>query len=109
MPSYPFYIEVEYLKNPIDVKWFITSRCNLRCKFCYLEDYVGHDLSFDEVSNILKIIKEKEIVQVSLLGGEPAESKYFDCILNKLEKSKIYYSFSTDGQNFLRERKRQIF
>ena len=60
---------MEYLKNPIKIKWHITNKCNLRCKFCYLEEYFGKELSIEEINSVLTVIKEKEILEVSLLGG----------------------------------------
>ncbi|TKV35237.1 radical SAM protein, partial [Citrobacter sp. TBCS-11] len=51
----------------------LTNKCNLRCKFCYLEDYQGKELELDEINHVLDIIQDKEFTHVSLLGGEPTE------------------------------------
>lgn len=31
--------KVEWLSFPLTVKFYITDKCNLRCKHCYLEEY----------------------------------------------------------------------
>ncbi|HEL2139831.1 TPA: radical SAM/SPASM domain-containing protein [Streptococcus suis] len=93
---------MNFLSSPIKIKWFITNRCNLRCKFCYLEDYFGKDITKDEVDQILEILTKREVMHVSLLGGEPTESGHFIYILKELEKREIYFSFSSNGQNLFR-------
>ncbi|MFK5276518.1 radical SAM protein [Lactococcus lactis] len=80
----------------------LTNKCNLRCKFCYLEDYQGKELELDEINQVLDIIQDKEFTQVSLLGGEPTECEYFEYIIIQLEKLRISYSFSTNGQKLFR-------
>lgn len=89
---------LEFLKEPLHLTWVLTNKCNLRCKFCYLEDYIGKDLTFEQTNKILDIIKSKQFLHVSLLGGEPTEFKYFNYVISKLEEFKISYSFSTNAQ-----------
>ena len=69
---------INYLKNPLFLTWMLTNKCNLRCKFCYLEDYQGKELELDEINQVLDIIQDKEFTHVSLLGGEPTECEYFE-------------------------------
>ena len=50
---------------------FITNRCNFRCKFCYYSrDTKGKKskwLTIDEIENFWT----KNIIQISMAGGEP--------------------------------------
>lgn len=53
----------------------ITNRCNLRCKHCYIENYIK-DLSlkefifyFNKIENYIK--DKKGIINVAITGGEP--------------------------------------
>ena len=39
------------------LQWHITERCNLRCAHCYQESYVGGELDFQELLNILEQFK----------------------------------------------------
>lgn len=59
---------INYLKNPLFLTWMLTNKCNLRCKFCYLEDYQGKELELDEINQVLDIIQDKEFTHVSLLA-----------------------------------------
>ena len=55
----------------------VTYHCNLACKFCYascgcIKDESAHELSTEEVKEVLVIIKnEAEVPSVSFTGGEP--------------------------------------
>ena len=52
----------------------LTSRCNLRCRFCYLDadGEGGHEMSIEQIRRILDTIRhEAEVPSVSFTGGEP--------------------------------------
>ena len=95
---------IEYLQNPLYLTWILTNRCNLRCKFCYLEEYFGEELTLEQIDGILSLISEKEFLHVSLLGGEPTECQYFEYIISELEHMKISYSFSTNAQKLSKKK-----
>lgn len=99
-------MEIEYLKEPLKMKWYITNRCNLNCKFCYLNNHFLNEPSQEDINTILRIIEKIRPIKVSILGGEPTESEYFFYIVNQLENMGIRYSFSTNGQTL--ERKRSL-
>ncbi|EME8111607.1 radical SAM protein [Enterococcus faecium] len=92
-------MENGYLKQPLQIKWYLTNKCNLRCKFCYLDSFKGHELSITQTNNILNIIKSIDPIRVALLGGEPTEFEFFLNVITFLEKHEIPYSFSSNGQN----------
>lgn len=95
-------MDFKYLKEPIKIKWYITNKCNLKCKFCYLENHLEEKKEkekFEDIELILNILRKIKPLKVALLGGEPTESLYFLYIIRELEKIKINYSFSTNGQN----------
>ncbi len=88
-----------FLKEPFKIKWYITNKCNLKCKFCYLKDFSGIERNKEEINIVLEVFRKIKPIKVSLLGGEPTEFKYFIYILEELNKMKIKSSFSTNGQN----------
>lgn len=63
----------EFYTFPVLSEYAVTFRCNLRCKFCYLDEKVSCDeLSTRKAKKILRILKEKAKVPfVSFTGGEP--------------------------------------
>jgi GTP 3',8-cyclase len=58
----------------------ITDRCNLRCKYCMPESGIAllkHEdiLSFEEITNFVRIAADKGIDKVRITGGEPLVRK----------------------------------
>jgi radical SAM protein with 4Fe4S-binding SPASM domain len=55
----------------------ITSRCNLRCKFCYLDHADNDELSTEEIKDYLDHLAGLGSLFLSLTGGEPLLRKDF--------------------------------
>ena len=49
----------------------LTSRCNLRCRHCYIGDDAPRELSSAQVRSVLKEFEEMQGLRVLLTGGEP--------------------------------------
>ena len=75
-------INCEMMKNKLILQWHITSRCNKRCKHCYIEDYEDTELNIDNLLEIgqeyLKLLNEYNKInncnlkgQINITGGEP--------------------------------------
>ena len=64
---------VQQLITPVTLIFFVTSRCNLRCKHCFywqeLNMASGTELSIDEIQKIARSFGHP--VSLSLTGGEP--------------------------------------
>ncbi len=57
---------------PVLSEFAITHRCNLRCKFCYLENYDTKEMSTKKAKKIiLKLKNEAKVPFISFTGGEP--------------------------------------
>jgi radical SAM protein with 4Fe4S-binding SPASM domain len=56
----------------------LTSRCNLRCRHCYLGDGTPRELSPVQVRSVLKEFEEMQGLRVLLTGGEPLLHSRFD-------------------------------
>lgn len=89
-----------YLNKPIFIKWEITNKCDLRCKFCFKKNYSDF---CDNTDKILNIIKEIKPYSVTLLGGEPTLHKDFLKIIKFLENNHIYHNFSTNGYSLYKK------
>lgn len=69
-----------HLDFPVTVKWYITGRCNLRCRHCYLTDYTK-EVSLSKILEIIDYLKEAGTRHLYFLGGEPLLRKDFPQIL----------------------------
>lgn len=59
------------IKAPFTASLQITSRCNLRCKYCYGESGYSEDMPKTKIFEILTAFKEKNIFEIEIEGGEP--------------------------------------
>jgi MoaA/NifB/PqqE/SkfB family radical SAM enzyme len=88
-------------KEDINVPWTIlldpTSRCNLKCKGCWANEYnKTDDLSYDTIDRIIREGKEIGIYMYIFSGGEPFVR--IDDILRLCEKHQdCYFTCFTNG------------
>ncbi|MBU7028690.1 MAG: radical SAM protein [Theionarchaea archaeon] len=62
-----------YLKAPNSIVWDVTSRCNLKCKHCYVEaeSKKTEEPSTEEAKAIIDQLKKAKVFTLSFSGGEP--------------------------------------
>jgi len=86
------------LSAPINICLGITNKCNLSCKHCYVSNTRHNkDLTTEELLNIISQIKELNVFDVDIFGGEPLVRKDFFIILEALAKFKIGICLNTNG------------
>ncbi|EEI82500.1 radical SAM domain protein [Anaerococcus tetradius ATCC 35098] len=88
------------------VTFFMTNKCNLKCKYCYInQDDVSTNKEMDEITSkkcidyLLKISK-KEFLVINFFGGEPLLN--FDVIKSTIDychrlDRKFVFSVTTNG------------
>lgn len=83
------------------VAWLvINSACNLRCRWCYAKgsEYHGKDLAWDLAKELIGLVKDLEITNVTLLGGEPTLHPCLPEILAELSRQGIKSWMVTNGK-----------
>ncbi|MDD5193545.1 MAG: radical SAM protein [Candidatus Nanoarchaeia archaeon] len=93
----PAYTGLFFRPAPIWAHLFVTRRCNLNCKYCYVRD--NNKLELDE-ENMKKIIDKLYILGVRLIsffGGEPTIRKDFVDLLKYANNKGMITHFSTNG------------
>jgi radical SAM protein with 4Fe4S-binding SPASM domain len=68
---------------PQVVSWNITYRCNLSCLHCYSDSGSHHtkELSLSKIQEIVNMLSDYEVFQITLTGGEPLmRTDIFDII-----------------------------
>ena len=93
----------ETKKTPIKyIGWFITDKCNLKCKHCCISDnetlYPSGELSKKEIGVAIKNVFSWGVKHIHFLGGEPTLRQDFLEILNLCKTVGISTSFNTNGQ-----------
>jgi len=72
--DYLHFVNRYFIKNyPVEITFFVTNRCNFRCKHCLnwqkIEDRKGRELSISEIRQISKTMKP--FLRLLISGGEP--------------------------------------
>ena len=53
------------------VKWEITSKCNLKCKHCFLANIKSEDITIHEGKLIVDRLKKVDVTEVIFTSKEP--------------------------------------
>jgi len=88
--------KIIWLQAPLHVTWYVTSKCNLRCKHCYLTNYTQNP----KLHSIIDLIEQLSILRVnsvSILGGEPLIRKDLELIIKKTTKAGIQSEIATNA------------
>jgi MoaA/NifB/PqqE/SkfB family radical SAM enzyme len=62
-----------HLVTPIDLLFFLTNQCNIRCKHCFFHQNLSEDIQQISVDHVVKILEglNRDLRNVILAGGEP--------------------------------------
>lgn len=78
------------------IHWYISSRCNLDCTYCFKPDaYFGE--SRERLETLAQILVENDVKRVTISGGEPTLVKDLENVLKILKEGRIYVSLHTNG------------
>jgi SynChlorMet cassette radical SAM/SPASM protein ScmE len=89
-----------FLNGPREIDIEITSRCNLRCKYCYFYDNSEieySDLPFEVLQKLIDEIALAKTMFVTLSGGEPFIRNDLMNLINYIIKKPIRYSILSNG------------
>jgi MoaA/NifB/PqqE/SkfB family radical SAM enzyme len=83
--------------NSID--WFITTRCNDVCKFCYAPSFKECTYPLEHYKQIARRIKQLNFEWVTLCGGEPTMHPHIVEIVKYLKEIGLKVTFYSNGIN----------
>jgi len=69
------------------VSIFLTTECNLNCKYCYVKRYLKlrpADININKLTKFIEDLTSKLKINVCLEGGEPTLYPYFVDVLKML-------------------------
>jgi MoaA/NifB/PqqE/SkfB family radical SAM enzyme len=93
------------LKAPIVVQIELTLKCNLACKFCfnYSRKPRENELSTTEIKDLLRQLKNMEVMSVFFTGGEATLRSDFAEILQYADSLDLDYFVLTNGTRITRD------
>ncbi len=86
--------------SPREIHLDITSKCNLRCSYCYYfssEGDNGVDLPLQEWLNFFEECNKYAVMEVCLCGGEPLIRKDFKQIVKGVVENRMRFSILSNG------------
>jgi SynChlorMet cassette radical SAM/SPASM protein ScmE len=78
----------------------ITSRCNLRCRYCYYFDNAGvdyHDLPTSAWLRFFEECGDAQVMDLSIAGGEPFMRKDLRTLLDGVVRNRMRFSLLSNG------------
>lgn len=107
--------------KPLFCEYFITSRCNLKCKHCILaspyyyneeqKEYyrnLGNDLTTEQSKYAIDQLDRVGIASIGFSGGEPLLRDDLEEIALHAKKKNIYTSLDTNGTLVTKERAKSL-
>jgi MoaA/NifB/PqqE/SkfB family radical SAM enzyme len=87
-------------KKPLNVSFFITNRCNMRCDYCNIPTSRSHyeEMTTAEIKNMLDEFRRGGMVKFSCSGGEPLLRKDLGEILEHAASLGVVTSITTNGR-----------
>ncbi|MGR0482546.1 MAG: SynChlorMet cassette radical SAM/SPASM protein ScmE [Candidatus Electronema sp. V4] len=88
------------MRTPRTIDISITSKCNLRCKYCGHFDSssdVDCDLPAEEWLLFFEELKQCAVLSVTLTGGEPFVRKDFKDIIKGIVKNRMRFSITSNA------------
>ncbi|MDA2384055.1 radical SAM protein [Bacillus cereus] len=98
---------VQWLGFPLSIKWYITGKCNLRCKHCYLTDYTVQS-PLEQVSQFIDYFSQMGVHGIAFLGGEPLVRKDLEDILKMVSNQNIRSKIATNGTLITKDRAKSL-
>lgn len=90
-------IDQTQLEAPLGAELEITTDCNLRCSHCLQQKYEKSYISFDDACEIINILCENNVMEISLIGGEPFKHDRLIDILDYCNNKNMASSVVTNG------------
>lgn len=93
-------LKPEVMRTPRTVDVEITSRCNLRCSYCYFfdnPDVEYRDLPTEEWMKFFDECGECAVMDVTFQGGEPFMRRDFSTLIQAVVKNRMRFSVLSNG------------
>jgi organic radical activating enzyme len=99
-----YYVNSDPWRRHIHLK--ITDNCNAKCDFCIEKDSNTKNDKFNFLLNtelLLEQLQAQNVLNtISITGGEPTVSPYFNDALNILSKYSAFITVNTNGRNIVK-------
>lgn len=82
---------------PAYIFWELTRQCNLNCAHCYVKKEKRKEISFKEISFVIKRLKSMKALVINFSGGEVFLRKDFFKVASYAKKNNFAIKIFTNG------------
>lgn len=93
---------------PFSVGFEMTSRCNEDCSHCVRSRWMGNELTYDEIVDILRQLAEEGAMELTYTGGDPLVREDFMPIMRKSHELGFALFLFTNATLITREIAREL-
>ena len=93
----PAYIKSWFKPIPLWIHLYVTRKCNLNCKYCFVRDNTKEDLNEEQLKKIIDHLYYLGCRAISFFGGEPTIRKDFINIVKYTSQKGMITHMSTNG------------
>ncbi len=86
-------------KRPIFAHLLLTNRCNLKCRYCFVDvnTIYESDFTLEEWKDTVRGLHRRGCVSISLMGGEPLMFKELDALIDYIKSLGLNVDLTTNG------------
>lgn len=93
----PAYIKSRFKPIPLWTHLYVTRKCNLNCKYCFVRDPKKTDLGEEKLKRVIDHLYFLGCRFISFFGGEPTIKKFFVNLVKYANQKGIITHLSTNG------------
>ncbi len=84
-------------RRPLFVSWYLTHRCNMRCKYCDISTFSNKELSSRQIFKIIDEFASLGGKGINLTGGEPLLRDDIGKIVDYAKAKGIFVKLNSNG------------
>ena len=90
--------KIECLFSPLEITFYPSLRCNLNCRFCFVNNKKSNiEKNAEYWISIAQEAFDNDVLSISILGGEPTMYYDIDKLLEGLNEIGILVTITTNG------------
>jgi radical SAM protein with 4Fe4S-binding SPASM domain len=88
--------KTEGLRGPLSICFWLNSRCNLDCPYCYAKPFTGREMEYHRLMEIISESFQLGVFDFTLAGGEPMLFPHLVSVLEKFGSNAVNVAVLTN-------------
>lgn len=101
-------VRSKFFSAPFYLHFYVTERCNLRCKMCNIWKRKSPEMTLGEIEQCVRVLKKLKVQNIVLTGGEPLLRPDISDIVKLFNDHGFTTRLQTNGTLVTREKIRAL-